>query len=84
MQTASAAKPMHSQRYAAKDDAPCFHTSEAGHSEIEHTPVAHCPCGCSLCLCCGRCSQKRVNAPLSEEELKIELKIYYGQRGARV
>jgi len=28
--------------------------------------------------------QKRVNAPLSEEELKIELKIYYGQRGARV
>jgi len=28
-----------------------------------------------------RCLQKRVNAPLSEEELKIELKIYYGQRG---
>ena len=31
-----------------------------------------------------RCMQKRVNAPLSEEELKIELKIYYGQRDGRV
>lgn len=72
---------MHSQRYAAKDDAMRCCSGEAGHSGHQSLTVRAAARSASAAV---RCLQKRVNAPLSEEELKIELKIYYGQRDARV